>query len=354
VRTRRLALWAAASAALASALAAGSAGNAGSAVAGRPPAVPTKPSTATVAIARPPDALATFPRRVPLVIAHRGASAYAPENTLDSFRIAIGMGADYLEADLVPTRDGVLVARHENELSATTDVARHPEFANRRRTKQISGVRATGWFTEDFTLAEVRTLHAVERTGRVRPAEHPAAATVPTVDELIALARTEGAARGRQIGLYLEMKAPAYFASIGLAVESRLAEALQHAGLNAPGVPVFIESFEAESLRTLHRLVAVPLIQLLWGPGSPGDPATAPAALVSIGEYAAGIGVDRARVRQPAPPDENLVQLAHRYRLEVHAFTFGDEPAEDYQAFYRLGVDGVFTDNPDTALRARA
>jgi glycerophosphoryl diester phosphodiesterase len=294
------------------------------------------------------------PHRVPLVIAHRGASAYAPENTLDSFRVAARMDADYLEADLVPTRDGALVARHENELSATTDVARHPEFADRRRTKQIDGAQVSGWFTEDLTLSEVRTLRAVRRTNPSRPTVDPEPATVPTVDEIIGVARTEGATRGRPVGLYLELKSPAYFASIGLAEESRLVEALTRGGLNVPGAPVFVESFDAGSLRAMHLLVGVPLIQLLWGAGSPDDPATAPAALDTIAEYAAGIGVDRVRICQAAPPDPDLIHRAHLHRLAVHVFTFGAEPAREYRACYRLGLDGVFTNNPDVAVRARA
>jgi glycerophosphoryl diester phosphodiesterase len=334
------------------------------------------------------------PRRTPLIIAHRGASAYRAENTLDAYRLAITMGADYIEADLVMTRDGQLVARHENDLSSTTDVARHTEFANRRRTKPVLGAPSTGWFTEDFTLAELKTLHAQARRlpGGKTSAIVPAGETVPSLQEIIDIAHSQSVARGRPVGLYLELKFPAYFASIGLAPEPALIAALRRNDLARRTSPVFVESFEAASLRTVHNAIEVPLILLLWGDGGAGDPSGHAADLAEASTYVTGIGIDRSRIRtlvcpppqhlgapQPSlstgqPPADNVIALAHSDGLEVHVFTFsnstvsgpfrstayrpGDPPAladqlAEYRAYYGLGVDGVFTDNPDTARQAR-
>jgi glycerophosphoryl diester phosphodiesterase len=279
----------------------------------------------------------------PLIIAHRGASAYRPEETLDSYRLAIAEGADYVEADLVMTRDGTLVARHENELSATTDVARHPEFADRRRTKVVGGVTTTGWFTEDFTLAELRTLHAESRN-------HPrrgASSTVPTLQEIINLVR----AQHRPVGLYVELKVPAYFSSIGLPPERPLADALAHNRLTGSGARVYVESFDADSLRQMHQLAAVPEIQLLGG-ANPADAAVQPADLAQIRQYATGIGIDRGRLAAPGTAAA-LTTQAHQDGLVVHVFTFGADPEITYRGCFALGADGVFTDNPDLALTAR-
>jgi len=299
-----------------------------------------------------------LPRGKPLVIAHRGASAYMPEHTIGAYRLAATMGADYIEADLVVTRDGQLVARHESELSLSTDVTEHPEFADRRTTQ--GGV--TGWFTEDFTLDEIRTLHTRAR----RAGSPPFDETVPTLQEIIDLAVD------RQVGLYLELKSPSYFASRGLAPEPLLADTLRRNHLARRASPVFVESFEADSLRAVHRLVDVPIVQLLWG--------DAPAQLDDVRKYAVGIGIDRTRLRGLvcAPRNEglgtaNVVELAHRAGLEVHVYTFANDTAQgpflaaayehddpptlagplaEYRAYFRLGIDGVFTDNPDVARRA--
>lgn len=280
-------------------------------------------------------------RHQPLIIGHRGAAAYRAEETLDSYRLAIAQGADYIEADLVLTSDDALVARHENELSATTDVAHHPEFADRKRTKTINGVTTTGWFTEDFTLAELRTLRAVPR--RVQPPK-AISGTIPTLQEIIDLAK----AQHRPVGLYLELKTPAYFASLGLAPEPRLVDALVRNHLTGDNARVYVESFDANSLRTVHRLIDVPEIQLLGG-ANPADPAVQPAGLDNIRQYAVGIGIDRARLTAGA----KVVSDAHTDRLEVHVFTFGADAEITYRRLYGLGVDGVFTDNPDLALTAR-
>jgi glycerophosphoryl diester phosphodiesterase len=298
----------------------------------------TPPGGSGPAPAAPPPAPGV--RHQPLIIGHRGASAYRPEETLDSYRLAIAQGADYIEADLVLTSDDALVARHENELSATTDVAHHPEFVGRRRTKTLGGVTTTGWFTEDFTLAELRTLRAVPR--RYQP--KATSGVIPTLQEIIDLVK----AQRRPVGLYLELKTPAYFTSLGLAPEPRLADALQRNHLTGSGARVYVESFDADSLRAVHRLINVPEIQLIGG-ANPADATVQPDGLARIRQYAAGIGIDRARLGS----DAEVVGDAHADRLEVHVFTFGADAEIAYRRLFSLGVDGVFTDNPDLALAAR-
>lgn len=327
----------------------------------------------------------------PIVIAHRGASGYRPEHTLEAYRLAIRMGADYIEPDLVATRDGVLVARHENEISGTTDVAARPEFAARKAMKSIDGVAVTGWFTEDFTLAELKTLRAKERLPQVRPANtaFDGRYEVPTLQEVIDLARTEGRTRGRTIGIYPETKHPSYFASIGLALEEPLVAVLKANKLTHRNSPVIIQSFETANLRKLNEMIDVKLIQLLDATGRPydltvaGDSRTYPdlataEGLKWIGGYADGIGVSRNLI-VPRGPDgrmlapTSVIGDAHRAGLIVHAWTFraenqflavdhrigtdptarGDITAE-YELFWSLGLDGVFADYPDTAVAARA
>ncbi len=326
----------------------------------------------------------------PIVIGHRGASAYRPEHTLASYELAIEMGADYIEPDVVSTKDGVLVARHENDITGTTDVADHPEFAGRRTTKVIDGVELTGWFTEDFTLAELRTLRAKERLPDLRPANtaFDGQFQIPTLQEVIDLARREG------VGIYPETKHPTYFDSIGLSLEEPLLRALRRNGLDRKGAKVFIQSFETGNLKELNEKTKLPLVQLIDAAGAPadlvaaGDPRTyddlvAPEGLDEIAGYADGIGPAKTRI---VPWDESdrlgtptsLVRDAHARGLLVHPFTFrpensflpadfrqgnpdsplydaarGDQPAE-LALFFRLGVDGVFADNPDTAVAVRA
>ncbi|MFD0783911.1 glycerophosphodiester phosphodiesterase [Micromonospora azadirachtae] len=327
----------------------------------------------------------------PIVIAHRGASGYRPEHTLESYRLAIRMGADFIEPDLVATRDGVLVARHENEISGTTDVATHRKFADRRTTKTIDGVSVTGWFTEDFTLAELRTLRTKERLPQVRGTNttYDGRFEVPTLQEIIDLARSEGRARGRTIGIYPETKHPSYFASIGLPLEKPLVQVLQDNGLTRKSSPVVIQSFETANLRELSRLIDVRLVQLLDTTGRPydftvsGDARTypdlaSPAGLNWIARYADGIGpnkdlvVPRDAAGNLLAPTE-VVRDAHREGLVVHAWTFraenrflpvdfrtGADPnahgdiISEYELFFRLGLDGVFADQPDTAVATRA
>jgi glycerophosphoryl diester phosphodiesterase len=328
-------------------------------------------------------------RRLPLVIGHRGASGYRPEHTLACYRLAIEMGADYIEPDLVSTKDHVLVTRHENNIADTTDVAAHPEFASRRTTKTIDGNPMTGWFTEDFTLAELRTLRAKERLPDLRPANtaFDGLYQVPTFQEVIDLAKRAG------VGIYPETKHPTYFDSIGLSLEEPLLATLRANGLTGPRAKVFIQSFETANLRELRARTRLPLVQLIDATGRPydfvvsGDPRTyadlvTPAGLAEIATYADGIGPNKDLI---IPRDSagnlleptSLVRDAHRAGLVVHPWTFrrennflpldfrqgnpaspefiraaGDLPAE-LRLFFRLGVDGVFSDNPDTAVATR-
>jgi glycerophosphoryl diester phosphodiesterase len=345
---------------------------------------------ATVAGAVPDRQAASHGDKAPIVIGHRGASGYRPEHTLAAYQLAIDMGADYIEPDLVSTKDGVLVARHENDITGTTDVASHPEFASRKATKTIDGLSITGWFTEDFTLAELRTLRAKERLPdlRVTNTAFDGLYQVPTLDEVITLAKR------RKVGIYPETKHPTYFDSIGLSLEEPLVAALRRAGLDRPRSPVFIQSFEVGNLKQLNGRTRVPLVQLLDATGKPydfvvsGDPRTyadlaTPAGLAEIATYADGVGVNKnlivprdAQNRLGTPT--RLVRDAHRAGLIVHGWTFrrensflpedfragnpaspvylaatGDFPAE-LRLFYGLGIDGVFSDNPDVAVAVRA
>jgi glycerophosphoryl diester phosphodiesterase len=326
-----------------------------------------------------------------LVIGHRGASGYRPEHTLASYELAARMGADYIEPDVVSTSDGVLVARHENEISGTTDVAERPEFADRRRTKTIDGVELTGWFTEDFTLAELRTLRAVERLPDVREENtlYDGLYEVPTLDEVLELREELSRELRRDIGVYIETKHPTYFDSIDLSLEEPLVEDLDEAGLDRRDAPVFVQSFETANLRELDEVVDVPLVQLLSATGAPadlvaaGDPRTyadlsTAEGLAGIGEYADGVGPEKAQVI-PREADGTLgeptsfVADAHAADLLVHPYTFrneneflpaelrdpGEEPGdygraiEEQLVFWETGIDGMFTDNPDTGLVSR-
>ena len=223
-----------------------------------------------------------------IVIAHRGASGERPEHTLESYRRAIEQGADYIEPDLVMTRDGVLIARHENEIGGTTDVAQHPEFAKRRRTQVIDGETMTGWFTEDFTLAEIKTLRARERLPQLRPANcaFDGRFTVPTFEEIMQLAQDANRARSAsRIGVYPETKHPAHFQRLGLAQERPVLETLERHGYAAPGSPVFIQSFDPNNLQQLRDMTPLPLVQLLEY--EIGD-------VARIAQYANCIGIAKA------------------------------------------------------------
>jgi glycerophosphoryl diester phosphodiesterase len=326
----------------------------------------------------------------PLVIGHRGASGYRPEHTLASYELAARMGADFVEPDLVITADGVLVARHEPEISGTTDVADHPEFVSRRTTKSLDGAPLTGWFVEDFTLAEIKTLRAKERLPAVRQENtiYDRRFEIPTFDEVLELRKRLSKELGRELGVYPETKHPTYFQAQGRALEGPLVRALERAGLNRKGAPVFVQSFETTNLKALYKDLKVPLVQLLSASGAPFDLVTAhdprtyadlttPAGLADIATYADGIGPDKNQViprdaagnlGAPSP----LVGNAHAASLIVHPYTFRSEnqflptnlrsnanPADygnvfaEYAAFFAAGVDGVFSDQADTAVEAR-
>ena len=312
------------------------------------------------------------PLSEPIVIAHRGASGERPEHTLAAYELAIDQGADVIEPDLVPTRDHVLVARHENEIGGTTDVARHPEFAGRRTTKTIDGQKVTGWFTEDFTLAELKSLRAVERLPGLRTGNttFDGRFEIPTFSEVIALAKRRG------VAIYPETKHPSYFASIGYGTDASLVAALAEAGWNRADAPVFIQSFEVENLKRIKAISAVRLIQLMDAAGAPADGAApsyadmaTPAGLATVATYAWGIGPAKAMLWRG---QATLVADAHRTGLRVHPWTFraeneflerpyrrgwsakthGDLAAE-IRAALRLGVDGFFTDFPAMGVAAR-
>ena len=281
-----------------------------------------------------------------LVIAHRGASGYRPEHTLASYRLAIALGADYVEPDLVSTRDGVLVARHEAEIGHTTDIARRPEFADRMTTKVVDGREVSGWFVEDLTLAELKTLRAVERLPELRPrnTRYDGRYDVPTFEEILELVEDESRRLGRRIGVYPETKHPSYFAEQGLALEEPLLAALEGREL-----PVFIQSFEPGNLQWLRSRTSHPLVQLV-GPTDRVDLVTEP-GLRRVARYADAVGVAKDLV-MPGPT--SLIADAHAAGLKVHVWTIRDETdsIEDTQAFLDAGVDGLFTDHPDTTLEA--
>lgn len=315
----------------------------------------------------------------PIIIAHRGASGERPEHTLESYSLAISQGADFIEPDLVLTRDGILVARHENEISGTTDVAAHPEFATRRTTKTIDGEQVTGWFTEDFTLAELRTLRARERLPQLRAAnaEYDDRFVIPTFEDILDLLRTHQERTGRRIGVYPETKHPSYFAGIGLSHEQPLLTLLARYGYTRAEDPIFIQSFEVGNLERLNSLTNVRLIQLVADSGAPPDrPATSYAemttadGLAAVARYADGIGpakdmVIARTVLGTLGASTGLVARAHAAGLAVHPWTFrrenyflplnlrsGIDPrahgdlAAEMRAFLAEGVDGLFTDNP--------
>ncbi|MBW4664979.1 MAG: glycerophosphodiester phosphodiesterase [Chroococcus sp. CMT-3BRIN-NPC107] len=347
---------------------------------------------------------ATLNGEEPIVIGHRGASGYRPEHTLASYELAIDMGADYIEPDLVSTKDGVLVARHENEISETTDVATRPEFADYQTTKTIDGVEVTGWFTEDFTLEELKTLKATERIPDIRSesATYNGMYEVPTLQEIIDLTEQKSLETGRTIGIYPETKHPTYFDSIGLSLEEPLVATLEANDLNDADDMVFVQSFEVGNLQYLNTLTDVPLVQLydeatvqpydFVASGSDltyGDLLT-PEGLTEVAEYADGIGpwkrliipAETVDLNEDGEPDDlngdgeisdadrvlqdvtTLIDDAHAAGLLVHSYTFRSEdyflapdyegnPELEYEQIFALGVDGVFSDNPDVAVAVR-
>ncbi|MFI5858491.1 glycerophosphodiester phosphodiesterase [Streptomyces parvulus] len=329
---------------------------------------------------------------VPTVIGHRGASGYRPEHTFGSYELALDMGADIVEAgDLVPTRDGHLVCRHEPEIGGTTDVAGHREFADRKRTKLLDGVSTTGWFTEDFTLAELKTLRATERIPANRPHNslYDGRWEIPTFEEVLRWQNEQTRRRGRQVWIYPELKHPTYFRKLGLGTEERLARLLRKYGKDRKNSPVIVQSFEPTSIQRMNRLVGNPLAVLLSGASTrpwdfveTGDPRTTadlvtPKGLREIASYAQGIGptldliIPRDSAGRLTEPT-TLVRDAHRAGLILHPYTMRNEnpflPAEfrkgtdpdaygdafgAFRTYFATGIDGIFTDNPDTGVLAR-
>lgn len=360
------------------------------------------------------DGFPTLQGDKPLVIGHRGASGYLPDHTLEGYRKAIELGADFIEPDLVATQDGVLIARHEPNITGTTDVAQRPEFAARKTRKVVDGVTEEGWFASDFTLAEIKTLRAVQPLAE-RDQSHNGKYQIPTLEEVLDLAKTESARLGRTIGVYPETKHPTYHVHLGLKLEDRLLAVLARYGYTSKTSPVIVQSFEVSNLKYLRGKTQVRLVQLVdaddvkpdgsmslvapydkpYDFAVAGDPRTfasllTPAGLKEVKTYADGIGPwkpylipskqvdanndgrpddlngdgkidERDRVMLPAT---DVVKNAHAAGLFVHAYTFRSEarrlasdfkgdPKAEYRLFYNLGVDGVFSDFPDHAQAAR-
>lgn len=334
--------------------------------------------------------LARAQGRKPIVIGHRGCSGERPEHTILAYERAIEQGADFIEPDLVPTKDGHLVARHENEIGGTTDVSSRPEFAARKATKTIDGQSVTGWFTEDFTLAELKTLRARERLPQLRPtsAAFDGQAQILTFEEVVAIARAGGQRSGRTIGVYPELKHPTYFASIGLPTEDRLVAKLKALDLNSATAPVFVQCFEVGTLKRLRAKTPARLVFLVDAEGGPPDQPgvkyadlITPQGLKDVAVYADGLGAGWSQVipsdGQGLLPPTSLVKDAHAAGLQVHVWTLraenyflptplrkGDPASPTFlaqhgdvttllKALYAAGVDGVFSDFPALAVAAR-
>ena len=350
---------------------------------------------------------------LPLVIGHRGASGYLPEHTLEAYKMAIEMRADFIEPDLVATKDGVLIARHEPNITSTTDVSTRGEFASRKTKKMVDGVEEEGWFASDFTLAEIKTLFA-KQTVAERDQTQNTRYRIPTFEEVIELAKVEGAKQNRTVGVYPETKHPTFHNALNLNLEDRLLAILAKNNYTTKASPVIVQSFEVANLKYLRARTQVRLVQLIDADDVNADGSIAlaapydkpydfavardprtfvsmltPAGLKEIKTYADGIGpwkpyliswkfnngadgkpldlngdgrIDQ-RDRVMMPPSD-VVKNAHAEGLIVHAFTFRNEPTRlasnfkgdpkaEYQLYYKLGVDGLFTDFPDTALSAR-
>ena len=320
----------------------------------------------------------TPPATAPIVIAHRGASGYRPEHTLSAFRLAIEQGADAVEPDLVATSDGVLVIRHENEISGTTDVASHPEFASRRATKVVDGVSRTGWFTEDFTWDELSILRAREPRPRIRPdsAAHDGREGILRFEQLLELVRIQD----RAVDLVAELKHPTHFAALGLNLDGLLVSALAEAGWT-DGSRLTVESFELSILKRIRaRGLQARFIYLIEAHGAPADDPSVPFAsfltddaLVTLASVVDGISVNKKLLLDPDVADATLIERAHAAGLLVYCWTlrpenrflaprhrigaadrdFGDWEAE-FGVLLASGIDGVFTDHPDLAVEARA
>ncbi|MEU6144830.1 glycerophosphodiester phosphodiesterase [Streptomyces sp. NPDC047081] len=328
----------------------------------------------------------------PTIIGHRGASGYRPEHTFGSYNLALDLGADIVEAgDLVPTKDGHLVCRHEPEIGGTTNVADHPEFAGRKTTKVLDGVSTTGWFTEDFTLAELKTLRAIERIPANRPHNtiYNGRWEIPTFEEVLKWQDEQTRKRGRQVWIYPETKHPTYFRKLGLGLEERVAKLLHKYGKDKRNSPVILQSFEPSSIQRLNTLVDNPLVVLLsaantrpWDFVEAGDTRTVadlitPKGLREIAGYAQGLGptldlIITKKADGSLDKETTLVSDAHKVGLILHPYTMRNEnpflpleyrkgtdadaygdPFGAFKRYFATGIDGVFTDNADTGVLAR-
>jgi glycerophosphoryl diester phosphodiesterase len=326
--------------------------------------------------------LLAMPAHAQLIIAHRGASGERPEHTLAAYEKAIDEGADFVEPDLVPTKDMVLVARHDTELSDTTDVASHAEFADRRRTKEVDGEKLTGWFVEDFTLTELRTLRTKERLPGVRPANarFDGLWQVPTFAEIVTLVRAKEAETGRTVGIYPELKHPTFLLQdAGIDVVDLFVRDWRDQRLDGKSIPLFVQCFEVGPLQRLHKMTDLPLVQLVADKGGPADELAmtyaamlSPTGLAEVAKYAAVIAPEATQVVGADGKPTALVGTGHGTGLKVHAWVLrkenaflppplrkGEDPRAvgDYAAAWNLltqaGVDGVFTDDPALANKAR-
>ncbi len=325
----------------------------------------------------------------PILIAHRGASGYRPEHTLESYKLAIEQGCDFIEPDLVMTKDGHLICRHENDISETTNIADKPEFAARKATKIIDGETHNGWFSEDFTLAEIKTLRCKERLPQIRPqnTKYDGKFEVPTFAEVLELRERASKEKGRVIGVYPETKHPSYFLTQNLEYDGALLDHLRRFGIDGFDAPVFIQSFEVENLKRLASQTKTRLIQLMSKDDGPWDSQNAisrtyqsmisASGLNEIAKYAFGIGPEKVMIIEPNDMEyktTDLVTNAHTAKLKLHPWTFRAEnrfminafkssPSHDYEAksgninaeikaFLKAGIDGLFCDNPDLARAA--
>ncbi|CAK1548500.1 unnamed protein product [Leptosia nina] len=310
----------------------------------------------------------------PVVVAHRGASGYVPEHTLGAYALAVTLGADYVEPDLVMTKDGHLIARHENLLDKTTDISQRPEFADRRRSVSILGNDVhLGWYTEDLTLAEIKQLRAMEPNSHIRPgsAQMDGVMQIPTFQEIIDLVKGLEVSVNRTIGIYPELKHGSHFESIGLPMEQAVVDVFHNNGYIGPNAPVYIQSFEANSLKKLKKITDLRLLQLI----SRFQSLTKD--LKEIANYAQAVGPEKSLI---IPRDSNnrlgastsFVVHAHAVGLKVHPYTFRAEnaylPVEfrsngsdscfgnlygELEAFLATGIDGLFIDQPDYLGRLR-
>ena len=335
----------------------------------------------------------TLDGKKPLIIAHRGASGYMPDHTLQGYTKAVELGADFIEPDLVSTKDGVLIARHEPNLKDTTDIATRPEFAQYKRTMSVDGHDEEGWFASDLTLAQIKTLRAKQPRAD-RSTQYNGQFQIPTFEEILKLRADLSKKYGREIGVYPETKHPAWHHALGLGFEDKLVNILKKHGLNRANAPVYIQSFELTNLKALKKMTQVPLIYLLDADDVNKDGSIAtirpydfvksgdtrtyadmlkPENLKEVAKTANGIGpwkvyiasyrtdADGKKYRLPA---NDLVKRAHALGLKVHPYTFRNEakhlteddkgdPYNEYATYFATGIDGLFSDYTDTAVAAR-